>query len=153
MDNFTLKRVSENDKALINNIANIHENLPAAWIDNYHVSSEDINKTVEQLSAKRSANSLFCSIIEKNSNMMSYIWAEVNPKDAKQVDIISLWTDEAHRGQGYAKRLKVELERWALNEVKATSLHPVVSTKNSQMIKLNEGLGYHTRYVRMYKDL
>ncbi|UTR14907.1 hypothetical protein MM221_20600 [Salipaludibacillus sp. LMS25] len=103
MANFTLKRVSENDKELISNIANIHENLPAAWIDNYDVSREDIDKTGDELTGKISTNSLFCAIIEKNSNMMSYIWAELNHK---QVDIISLWTDEEYRGQRICKTVK-----------------------------------------------
>lgn len=153
MKNYNFKRLSKEDKDALLFIAKIHEELPSAWIDGYKVYDESINKTFEELILKHKNKRVYCSVIEYNGRVISYIWAEVNVTDNEQVDIMSLWTDKEYRGNGIATKLKIELEKWAKNEINAKKIHTTVSSKNENMIKLNEKLGYSTRYYRMIKDL
>lgn len=145
--------MSKEDKDALHFIAKTHEELPAAWIEEYKASDEKINTTAEDLILKHNKKRIYCSVIEYNGKVISYIWAEVNATDNEQVDIMSLWTDKGYRGNGIATKLKVDLERWAKNEMNAKKIHTTVSSKNENMIKLNEKLGYATRYYRMTKDL
>lgn len=153
MENYKVKRLTYEDGKALSFIAKTHEELPAAWIDNYHVSAETIISTTEDLVAKHNTQDIYCSVIEQDNKVISFIWAEVNKGDSKQIDIISLWTDEKFRGLGLAKNLKLDLEKWAIDEMNAEKVYTTVSSKNDNMIKLNEKLGYQIHYYRMVKNL
>ncbi|WP_217586306.1 GNAT family N-acetyltransferase [Lentibacillus saliphilus] len=153
MEDYKQRRLTSHDEAELYFIAKLHEKLPAGWIDDYQGSEETIQNTTKELVAKHQHQHVYCSIIEHQNKVISYIWAELNESNSKQVDIISLWTDEAYRGQGHAKQLKIALETWAKEDMHAEKIHTTVSSKNTNMVKLNEKLGYHTAYYRMIKPL
>lgn len=148
-----VRRLTYQDTETLYLVAEIHENMPRKWIKNYRVTEESINGTNETLLNKLKKTNIFCTVIELNEELLSYIWAEVNAKNEKQIDIISLWTKEQYRGKGYAKTLKLEVEKWALKEMKAEKIHTTVSANNELMLRLNEKLGYTTEYYRMTKEL
>ncbi len=153
MKNYKMKRLTSKDVDILKFIAQIHESLPSAWIKDYTVSDDTVNKTTEELIYKHKKEQVFCSVIECNDAVISYIWAEVNKNNSKQIDIMSLWTDEKYRGLGHANKLKFALENWAKDEMSAEKIHTTVSNSNENMIQLNEKLGYKTEYYRMVKYL
>lgn len=150
-----MRRLNAKDLNAFQFIANIHETLPAAWIDDYQPSEESVKVTTEGLINKHETDVIFCSVIEDDNKPMpiSFIWAEENKNNRKKIDIISLWTMEEFRGGGLAQKLKTALEIWAKEETNAEEIHTTVSTKNISMIKLNEKLDYKTKYYRMIKYL
>lgn len=148
-----MKRLGPEDQEAVYFIAKIHEGIPAAWIDNHQTSEESIRSLCADLQDRLYSYTNYVAVIRLEQRVISYIWAELNEEDWKQIDIISLWTDERYRGQGFAKQLKVGLERWAKQEMHATRIYTTVSSRNKEMIRLNESLGYETRYYRMVKEL
>ncbi|MCD8511717.1 MAG: GNAT family N-acetyltransferase [Bacillus sp. (in: Bacteria)] len=152
MEKYISKRLTHEDVNSLFFIAQTHEALPAAWVHNYEISNEAIKATANQLIDKHKDNTVFCTVIENDDDIISFIWAEQNSTISNQVDIISLWTKEDVRGQGLAKKLKNELEIWA-KERGASQIHTTVSKANTTMIRLNEELGYEVEYYRMYKHI
>ncbi len=134
-------------------IAEIHESLPGAWVDNYNIDIEEIQKTIKRLIEKHKTDDIFCYIAENKSEIISFIWAEVNENDKDTIDIFSLWTDEKYRGQGIASNLKIELEKWAKSETSAKKIATTVSAKNRNMVDLNKKLGYEIIYHKMVKRM
>ncbi len=148
-----MKRLGPENIEDVYTIAKIHEEISTYWIDNYQTSEEFLQTTYTDLKDRLYSYTNFLSVIQIDQRVISYIWAEVNEHDWKQIDIISLWTDKEFRGQGLAKQLKVGLEIWAKKEMHATKIYTTVSSRNKNMIQLNESLGYETRYYRMIKEL
>lgn len=148
-----LRKLNENDLKEFNFIAKIHESLPGAWIDNYTIDDEEVKITLKGLVEKHKTNDILCYIAEKDSKIISFIWAEINKSNLETVDIISLWTDEEYRGQGIASSLKIELEKWAKLETSAKSISTTVSAKNKSMINLNRKLGYEIMSYKMIKKI
>ena len=148
-----MKRLGPENIEEVYTIAKIHEEISTYWIDNYQTSEEFMQTTYTDLKDRLYSYTNFLSVIQIDQRVISYIWAEVNEHDWKQIDIISLWTDKEFRGQGLAKQLKVGLEIWAKKEMHATKIYSTVSSRYKNMIQLNESLGYETRYYRMIKEL
>lgn len=134
-------------------IAEIHESLPGAWVDDYNIDIEEVQKTIKRLIGKYKTDDIFCYIAEINDEIISFIWAEANEIDRDTIDIFSLWTDEKYRGQGIASNLKIELEKWVKSETSAKNIATTVSSKNRNMIDLNKKLGYETIYHKMVKKI
>ena len=134
-------------------IAKIHESMPGAWINNYTVAPEEVDKTIKRLVEKHKTNDILCLIAEKESSIISFIWSEINENNKEVLDIFSLWTDEKYRGQGIASNLKIELEKWAESETSAKKIVTTVNVNNKNMVSLNKKLGYEIIYHTMTKNL
>ena len=153
IETYILRQLKENDLKEFNFIAEIHESLPGAWVDNYNIDTEEIQKTIKRLIEKHKTDDIFCYIAEKNDEIISFIWAEVNQIDKDTIDIFSLWTNEKYRGQGIASKLKMELEKWVKSETNAKNISTTVSAKNRNIIDLNKKLDYEIIYHKMVKNL
>lgn len=153
IETYILRKLKENDLKEFKFIAEIHESLPGAWVDNYNIDIEEVKKTIKRLIEKHKINDIFCYIVENNNEIISFIWAEVNDIDKGTIDIFSLWTDEKYRGQGIALNLKIELEKWVKSETSAKNIATTVSSKNRNMIDLNKKLGYEIMYHKMVKRM
>lgn len=148
-----LRKLKETNLKEIRYITEIHESLPKAWIDNYIVDKDEIEKNARILTGKLKTSNAFCCIVEEKDQIISFIWAEVNRSNSKIVDIISLWTNESYRGEGIATKLKIELENWTRENTKAKKISTTVSSNNEKMINLNEKLGYEINYYKMTKSI
>lgn len=153
METYLLRRLKGNDLREFEFMSQTHESLPSAWVDNYIINIEDVEETVKRLVKRHNTKDIFCYIAEKDSEIISFIWAEINEIDKEIIDVFSLWTDERYRGQGIAYDLKIELEKWAKSETNANYINTTVSAKNKSMIYLNERLGYEILYHKMIKKI
>lgn len=151
MEDYTLMKLEENNLKEFKFIAEIHESLPGAWIDNYTIDYKEIEETVKRLVEKHKTPNILCYIAENNGDVIAFIWAEINEKDKDVLDIFSLWTDQKYRGQGIATKLKIELERWAKAETNTKKISTTVSANNKNMVLLNQKLGYEIKYHKMIK--
>lgn len=150
---YSIRTLAENDLIMFEFIAAVHESLPAAWVKNYSVKTEDIEKSVQQFQSMHKTANILCCVAEVEGEIVSFIWAEVREQNPKAIQIISLWTHDAYRGKGIATTLKMELERWGEQHPTAEEIHTVVSAKNKAMLALNKKLGYETRYYKMVKTI
>lgn len=148
---YSIRTLAEHDLIMFELIAAVHESLPSAWVKNYSVNTEEIEKSVQRLLSMHKTPNILCCVAEVKGEIVSFIWAEVSEQSPKTIQIISLWTHEAYRGKGIATTLKIELERWGEQHPTAEEISTVVSAKNTAMLALNEKLGYETRYFRMVK--
>lgn len=151
MEDYTLRKLEGNNLKEFKFIAEIHESLPGAWIDNYTIDYEEIGKTVKSLVEKHKTGNILCYIAENNSKVIAFIWAEINENDKDVLDIFSLWTNQRYRGQGIATNLKIELERWAKAETNAKKISTTISAYNKNILLLNQKLGYEIKYHKMIK--
>lgn len=106
----------------------------------------------EQIAKHRSGNA-FCYIYEDENTMISFIWAQINTSNPEILEIISLWTSEKYRKQGFATSLKNILENWARKKCQIKKISTMVSTKNKAMLELNKKLKYRTTSYNMLKLL
>lgn len=141
------------DLAAFRFVAEIHEALPAAWINGYVVEPGEVEKSVARLVEKHRRAEIACLVVENDGEIVAFIWGEVSEQDNKALDIISLWTKPEHRGKGLATQLKLMLEDWAKAETKAEKIVTTVSAANSEMVQLNLKLGYKVAYHKMVKEL
>lgn len=151
MNDYIIRRLEENDLREFRFISEIHESVPKAWVDNYIIDYEGIERSVSGLIERHKTSDILCCVAEDNSQIIAFIWAEINDEDNEILDIISLWTNKNYRGQGIATKLKIELERWAKAETNAKKISTTVSTNNKSMVLLNQKLGYKINYYRMTK--
>lgn len=151
MESYTFRILQKDDIKEFNFIAEVHESLPAAWINNYIIDDEEVKKTIEELVKRHKGSQILCCIFENNDEIIGFIWAEVNEDNSEVVDIISLWTSENYRGQGIATKLKIQLEDWTKNKTNAKKISTTVSAKNKAMLALNQKLGYEINSYKMTK--
>lgn len=153
MINYVTRRLGAEDLSAFRFIAEVHESLPAAWVDDYVVEPKEVEKTVERLIDKHSSGRIACFIAEHGSEIIAFIWAEVHEQDESALSIFSLWTKPQYRGQGIATTLKHILEDWARTETNSKKIITTVSASNTKMVMLNQKLGYRIMYHKMTKDL
>lgn len=151
MNDYIIRRLEENDLREFRFISEIHESMPKAWVDNYIIDYEGIEKSVSRLIERHKTSDILCCVAKDNSQIIAFIWAEINDEDNEVLDIISLWTNKNYRGQGIATKLKIELERWAKAETNAKKISTTVNANNKSMVLLNQKLGYEINYYRMTK--
>lgn len=153
MYGYKVKKLTPADLAAFMFIAEVHESLPAAWVNSYVVEAEEVEKSLARLVEKHKRAEIVCFVAEKDGEIVAFVWGEVSEQDNKALDIISLWTKPEHRGKGLATQLKLMLEAWAKTERKAEKIVTTVSAANGGMVQLNLKLGYKVAYHRMIKEL
>lgn len=153
MFSYTFRRLDAEDLAEFQFIAEVHESLPAAWIDDYVVESGGVEQSCERLAEKHKAGEIACFVAESSGETVAFVWGEVHEQDKEILNIISLWTKPQYRGQGIATELKLMLETWAKAETSAKKIITTVSASNTGMVLLNEKLGYKIAYHKMVKEL
>ncbi len=149
-----IDKTNDNDKLdlLLIKIARWHNLTPNLWISNYKASDKDIDETVNIIKSTRNED-LFLAVAEDDqNNVRGFIWAYKSERVQDSVMILSLYTEEDHRGQGVATNLKSLLEEWCKLEGIRT-IETTVHYKNSSMIALNQKLGYVPGMLYMTKTL
>lgn len=152
MFDYTVRKLGPEDLVAFRFIAEVHESLPAAWIDDYVVEPGEVEQSCERLARKHKTGEIACLVAEHNGGIVAFVWGEVYEQDKEALNIISLWTNPQYRGQGIATRLKLMLEDWAKEETHATKIITTVSSSNTGMVLLNEKLGYKIMYHKMIKE-
>lgn len=127
--------------------------MPAAWITDFVVGEDAVQRTINRLVAKHDKDGVACFVAEYEDEIISFIWAEVNEKYQEIVDIYSLWTRPQYRGQGIATKLKRRLEQWVQEETSARQIQTTVNARNPGMVQLNQKLGYEVQSYKMVKKL
>lgn len=150
---YTVRRLDAEDLAEFQFIAEVHESLPAAWIDEYVVVPGAVEQSSERLAEKHKTGEIACLVAENSGEIVAFVWGEVHEQDKEILNIISLWTKPQHRGQGIATELKLMLEDWGKAETSAKKIVTTVSASNRGMVHLNQKLGYRIAYHKMVKEL
>lgn len=153
MLDYTVRKLGSEDLAAFRFIAEVHESLPAAWIDDYVVEPAEIEQSCERLAKKHKTGEIACLVAESNGEIVAFIWGEVHEQVKEVLNIISLWTKPEYRGQGIATKLKLMFEDWAKAETSAKKIVTTVSARNTGMVQLNQKLGYKITQHKMIKEL
>jgi RimJ/RimL family protein N-acetyltransferase len=147
--------VSYTDKkleSLLIQIAKWHNLTPKLWRPDYKISAADIEETIQKILNTKKED-LFLAIAEDdNENVQGFIWAYKQEEPQNTVMILSLYVTENYREHGVATKLKILLEEWCRIEgIKA--IQTTVHYNNSNMLALNQKLGYMPGMVSMTKTL
>lgn len=139
-------------ESLLIQIAKWHNLTPKLWRPDYKASAADIEETIQRiLNTKR--EDLFLAIAEDdNENVQGFIWAYKQEEPQNTVMILSLYVTENYREHGIATNLKTLLEEWCRIEG-IKSIQTTVHYNNSNMLALNQKLGYIPGMVSMTKTL
>ena len=139
-------------ESLLIQVAKWHNLTPKLWRPDHKASATDIEETIQRILDTKKED-LFLAIAEDhNDKVQGFIWAykQEEPKDT--VMILSLYVTENYRGHGVATNLKTLLEKWCRVEgIKA--IQTTVHYNNSNMLALNQKLGYNPGMVCMTKPL
>lgn len=92
MESYTFRILQKDDVKEFKFTAEVHESLPAAWINNYMINYEEVEKMIEELIKKHEGSQILCCVVENDNEIIGFIWVEVNEGNSEVVDIISLWT-------------------------------------------------------------
>ncbi|MCQ1531335.1 GNAT family N-acetyltransferase [Lutispora saccharofermentans] len=146
---------SNNDKKtdmLLMQIARWHNLTPKLWIPDYKASAADIDETIQRIKNTKRED-LFIAVAEDDQGQaQGFIWACKQEKPKESVMILSLYTAEGCRRHGAATNLKALLEEWCRLEGIKT-IQTTVHYNNSNMMALNQKLGYIPGMVNMTKTL
>ncbi len=114
-ETITITGPNDSDPSEIERIARIHENAPLDWVPGYQPDAPRIAELASYLREVRGEADV-CILVARNEEqeMVGFHWLTLEKKDdTLYAHINSLWVDEAYRGAGIAKRLKMAGERWA----------------------------------------
>ena len=153
MVDYAIRKLGREDPAAFRFMAEVHESLPAAWIDDYVVEPGAVEQSSARLAEKHKTGEIACLVAEKNGEIIGFVWAEVHEQEKEVLNIFSLWTNPQYRGQGIATKLKLMLENWAKAETSAKKIVTTVSARNRNMVQLNQRLGYEIVSHKMIKQL
>lgn len=153
MVDYTVSKLGAEDLAAFRFMAEVHESLPAAWIDHYVVEPRAVELSFAYLVEKHKVGEIACFVAESNGEIIAFVWAEVHEQEKEVLNIISLWTKPQYRGQGIATKLKLLVEDWAQAETSAKKIVTTVSARNRNMVQLNQKLGYQIEEHKMVKKL
>ncbi len=153
MLDYTVRKLGPEDLAAFELIAEVHESLPAAWIDDYVVDPIEVEESFVRLEKKHKTGEFACFVAESDGEIVAFLWSEVHEQVKEVLNIISLWTKPEYRGQGIATKLKLMLEDWAKAETSAKRIVTTVSARNTGMVQLNQKLGYKITQYKMIKEL
>ncbi|WMM23940.1 GNAT family N-acetyltransferase [Tissierella sp. MB52-C2] len=139
-------------ESLLIQIAKWHNLTPKLWRPDYKASTADIEETIQRILNTKKED-LFLAITEDdNENVQGFIWAYKQEEPQNTVMILSLYVTENYREHGVATKLKTLLEEWCRIEgIKA--IQTTVHYNNSNMLALNQKLGYMPGMVSMTKNL
>lgn len=137
---------------LLIQIARWHNLTPKLWIPDYKASKADVEETVQRILNTKNED-LFLAIAEDDQgDLQGFIWAYKQKEPQDTVMILSLYVTENYRGHGVATDLKILLEEWCrLRGIK--EIQTTVHYSNSNMLTLNQKLGYIPGMVYMTKKL
>ena len=137
---------------VLDQIGKWHNLTPKLWIQDYKVSAEDVERTIERIKSTKKED-LFLAIAEdEQNNLKGFLWAYKQENPQNSVMILSLYVEKDCRGHGVASKLKGVLEEWCSTEG-IKKIQTTVHYTNSKMIKLNQKLGYVPGMVFMTKTL
>ncbi len=150
-DQFQYKRLDGTKEDVLFQIAKWHNLTPKLWLPDYKVSEKDISETINRINDTPKEDLFIEYALDSNDVVVGFIWA-YRMVDKNKVMIMSIYVNEEYRNKGVAKTLKEKLEVWCRNE-RVDEIHTTVHYKNTNMIKLNEKLGYEPGMVSMVKRL
>ncbi|MFA5523406.1 MAG: GNAT family N-acetyltransferase [Tissierellales bacterium] len=147
--------ISNNDEKLeelLSQIAKWHNLTPKLWISEYRTSAEEIEETVQRIKKTKNEDLYLAVAEDDEGHVQGFIWASKQEKPKDSVMILSLYITKEYRGHGTATNLKFMLEEWCRREgIKA--IQTTVHYSNSNMLALNQKLGYIPGMVFMTKTL
>ncbi len=152
MKDIKFRRITAKDKDLIKEIAEIHLKIPINWNKQHKINkkeSEIVKKGLNESCKNRNA---FFYIGEKNKQLISFIFAEIDRNQPNKLHMGSLWTHKNYRKLGIGKKMKKELEKWAKKK-KVKKIDTKVNIKNKSMVNLNKKLKYKITSYIMEKKL
>lgn len=141
------------DTKWIEKIARLHEYYLEQREVDYNATRMSIALRQEMITRRLqySDDMILIEIDGQASQLIAFIWGHYE-KSFDTVITEMLYTSPHFRGKGYAKQLKLQLERWAVNQG-ASAIEGTVDAKNEEMIHINKARGYEVSHLKMRKDL
>ena len=134
-------------------IAEIDMTIPALYDSTFQVNEKTINDRLEQLK-KYKEHDFFLVAENADKEIVGYHFLNKtkHPNGLPVAHVQTIWVKPEYRKKGIAKELKARAEVWA-RESKLDHIDTFVSSKNPNMLSLNESLGYKIYGFKMRKKV
>ncbi|PNZ28456.1 putative acetyltransferase [Staphylococcus petrasii] len=148
-----MQKLKIEDTKWIETIARLHEYYLEQREVDYNATRMSIALRQEMINRRLqySDDVIFIELDNQASQLIAFIWGHYE-RSFDTVITEMLYTCPHFRGKGYAKRLKMQLEQWAVDQ-DASAIEGTVDAKNEEMIHINKARGYEVSHLKMRKDL
>ena len=138
----------------VKSVAQMHEEAPINWMDNYVPAPQEIIERIEYLCSKKDDAEFYVDTArDSEGNIIGIHWIEtIEKRGEKGGHIGSLCVEKSFRGKGIGSKLKERGECWA-RENGLKFLSTEVFYSNKKMLAFNQKLGFQCRQVKMVKEL
>lgn len=147
------RSVNIQDESEMRKIAEIDMTIPALYDSSFQVNEATILDRLNQLKKYKEGNFF---IVAENADKeivgFHFLNKTTHPNGLPAASVQTIWVKLEYRKRGIAKELKARSEVWA-REAKLDHIDTFVSSKNLNMLSLNESLGYEIYGFKLRKRL
>lgn len=148
---FTFRRANLQNENEVKFLAEIDMTIPAKFDSDFPVNEKMIQDRIKFLQSASDSDFFDLAVDQDQKIIGFHLVKKVAYFDRFAGRVDTLWVSPSHRKSGLASALKCRAEEWALIQ-KLDHLHTWVHSDNTQMISINNRMGYEIVNYKMKKD-